>query len=58
MAKTGENVVEEDMDFQIKHPLATSWTFYYLDPDEARKIGWAEANKSVLSFNTVEDFWA
>lgn len=42
---------------QITHPLATSWTFYYLDPDEARK-DWSKANREVLSFDTVEDFWA
>ncbi|XP_055330164.1 eukaryotic translation initiation factor 4E-3-like isoform X2 [Paramacrobiotus metropolitanus] len=40
-----------------KHPLATSWSFFYLDPDEARK-DWKLATKDVLSFDTVEDFWA
>ncbi|OQV24743.1 putative Eukaryotic translation initiation factor 4E [Hypsibius exemplaris] len=47
-----------DLDFEIKHPLTTSWTLFYLDPDEAKKFGWTAGNKEVLSFNTVEDFWA
>lgn len=48
---------DQQMVIPEKHPLATSWTFYYLDPDEARR-DWQNANKDVLAFNTVEDFWA
>ncbi|GAU90988.1 hypothetical protein RvY_03327 [Ramazzottius varieornatus] len=57
MGPGAADVTTELDESQITHPLATSWTFYYLDPDEARK-DWSRANRDVLSFDTVEDFWA
>lgn len=57
MVPGAADVTTELDESQITHPLATSWTFYYLDPDEARK-DWSRANRDVLSFDTVEDFWA
>lgn len=40
-----------------KHPLTTSWTFWYLDPEKS-KSDWKNALKEIYKFDTVEDFWA
>lgn len=41
---------------EIKHPLKTSWTFWYYKPDFSKD--WEQNQMKLASFDTVEDFWA
>ncbi|XP_071744766.1 eukaryotic translation initiation factor 4E isoform X2 [Lepeophtheirus salmonis] len=43
-------------DFEIKHPLEHEWTLWYYNHDPQN--AWEDNLKEVISFNTVEDFWA
>lgn len=39
-----------------KHPLQNKWCLWYFKNDKSRE--WMENLKQVISFDTVEDFWA
>jgi len=39
-----------------KHPLQNSWTLWYFKKDGSKD--WESNQKQVITFNTVEDFWA
>lgn len=39
-----------------RHPLQDSWTLWYLSPDKTKD--WDERTISLMTFDTVEDFWA
>ncbi|CBY39674.1 unnamed protein product [Oikopleura dioica] len=38
------------------HPLESAWDFWYLSADKTKE--WEERMTKVMTFNTVEDFWA
>jgi len=40
----------------IKHPLQNSWTLWFFKNDKNRN--WEDNQRSIITFNTVEDFWA
>jgi translation initiation factor 4E len=40
----------------IKHPLKDSWTFWFFKNDKTKQ--WEENQRQILTFDTVEDFWA
>jgi len=40
----------------VKHPLQHSWTLWFFKND--RHQDWEQNQKSIISFDTVEDFWA
>jgi translation initiation factor 4E len=39
-----------------KHPLQNSWTLWFFKNDKNRN--WEDNQRSIITFNTVEDFWA
>lgn len=39
-----------------KHPLQSSWTLWYFKNDRSKD--WESNQKKVITFSTVEDFWA
>ncbi|XP_067015665.2 eukaryotic translation initiation factor 4E-like [Anabrus simplex] len=43
-------------DFSVKHSLQNSWTLWYSHNDT--KSDWAENQRQIATFNTVEDFWS
>lgn len=40
----------------IKHPLQNSWTLWFFKNDRNRC--WEDNQRPIITFNTVEDFWA
>jgi len=49
----------ESPDLLIKHPLQNSWTLWFFKPDKVdRNKKWEDCQRSIITFNTVEDFWA
>jgi len=40
----------------IKHPLQNSWTLWFFKNDKTKQ--WEENQREIITFNTVEDFWA
>jgi len=40
----------------IKHPLQNSWTLWFYKNDKQKQ--WEENQMEIITFNTVEDFWA
>merc|ERR1712112_156308 len=54
-----QNVLEENMfgiERPIKHLLGSSWTFWFYKND--RSQSWKQSQRAVMTFSTVEDFWA
>ncbi|XP_018577506.1 eukaryotic translation initiation factor 4E-1A-like [Anoplophora glabripennis] len=51
-----DNELEIPMDYSIKHPLQNCWTLWYYEND--RTQSWAQNQKEIASFQTVEDFWS
>jgi len=45
-----------DNDLLIKHPLQNSWTLWFFKNDRNRC--WEDNQRPIITFNTVEDFWA
>lgn len=61
------NVTEEDSsrpespdnlapELLMKHPLQNPWTLWFFKNDKNRN--WEDNQRSIITFNTVEDFWA
>merc|ERR1712001_45636 len=49
----------ESPDLLIKHPLQNSWTLWFFKPDKVdRNKKWNDNQCPIITFNTVEDFWA
>ena len=40
----------------VKHPLNSAWTLWYFKNDRTKD--WSENLREVITFDTVEDFWA
>merc|ERR550534_2244421 len=40
----------------LRHPLDNSWDFWYLSADKNKE--WDERMTKIMTFSTVEDFWA
>jgi len=57
-----EQVVDQIQDLgissevMIKHPLQNTWTLWFFKNDKQKQ--WEENQRAIISFNTVEDFWA
>jgi len=45
-----------DPELLIKHPLQNSWTLWFFRNDRSRN--WNDNQCPIITFNTVEDFWA
>lgn len=45
-----------DPEFLLKHPLQNSWTLWFFKNDRTRN--WEDNQRPIITFNTVEDFWA
>lgn len=54
--RTEETVGGVDADMLIKHPLQNQWTLWFYKPD--RQKDWAENQREVINFDTIEDFWS
>merc|ERR1712227_182165 len=53
-----ENLKIQDVsgELMIKHPLQNSWTLWFFKNDKTKQ--WEENQREIITFNTVEDFWA
>eukprot|EP01104_Vermistella_antarctica_P000007 TRINITY_DN0_c1_g1_i1.p1 TRINITY_DN0_c1_g1~~TRINITY_DN0_c1_g1_i1.p1 ORF type:complete len:297 (-),score=86.34 TRINITY_DN0_c1_g1_i1:133-1023(-) len=50
--------IVDPSNFQVKHPLQSSWTIWYDNPGKkTSQQSWGDHLKQIISFNTVEDFW-
>merc|ERR1712212_862308 len=47
---------EDSPELLIKHPLQNSWTLWFFRNDRSRD--WSDNQRPIITFNTVEDFWA
>ncbi|XP_062713762.1 eukaryotic translation initiation factor 4E1-like [Aedes albopictus] len=45
-----------DPECLIKHPLQSTWTLWYQEPDRIKS--WEDTLNEVTRFSTVEDFWS
>jgi translation initiation factor 4E len=49
---------EVTLDLTKKHPLESSWTFWFDNPNGKQKqTTWGQTLRSVYTFKTIEDFW-
>ncbi|OQV18170.1 putative Eukaryotic translation initiation factor 4E [Hypsibius exemplaris] len=57
--EAGNDVQEQENEARFfYHSLETPWTLFFLDGDAVRNSNdWSSANKQVISFQTVEEFW-
>eukprot|EP00088_Acartia_fossae_P027330 TRINITY_DN28085_c0_g2_i1.p1 TRINITY_DN28085_c0_g2~~TRINITY_DN28085_c0_g2_i1.p1 ORF type:complete len:230 (-),score=23.06 TRINITY_DN28085_c0_g2_i1:331-978(-) len=51
-----DNSHEMSPDLLIKHPLQNSWTLWFYKCDRSKS--WEDNLREIISFSTVEDFWA
>lgn len=49
-------VFHDPNNFNVKHPLAHSWTLWFTKPPSGKQ-DWNELLKEVITFNSVEEFW-
>lgn len=47
---------QDSPELLIKHPLQNSWTLWFFKNDRNRC--WEDNQRPIITFNTVEDFWA
>lgn len=58
MDETKQTTALENQDeFNVKHPLNSKWTLWYTKPPVDSNESWSDLLKPVVSFNTVEEFW-
>jgi len=51
--------VQPPGDFDVKHPLQDSWTWWFDNPKKkSTQASWGANLKKIYSFGTVEDFWS
>ncbi|KAI5202501.1 eukaryotic translation initiation factor 4E [Aureobasidium subglaciale] len=50
-------VFHDPENFNVKHPLAHTWTLWFTKPPSGKQQDWNELLKEVISFNSVEEFW-
>jgi translation initiation factor 4E len=51
-------VFDDGKNFNVKHPLESSWTLWYdYQQRKTNQESWLDSLKKVFSFETVEDFW-
>ncbi len=60
-SKVDEDATSEDLKQPIetltmKHPLQNSWTLWFFKNDRSKS--WEENLREVVTFDTIEDFWA
>lgn len=55
--KKDTTALENSEEFNVKHPLNSRWTLWYTKPPVDNNESWADLLKTVVSFNTVEEFW-
>lgn len=55
--KKDVTALENQEEFNVKHPLNSKWTLWYTKPPVDSNESWADLLKPVVSFNTVEEFW-
>lgn len=53
-----QTVVDSKTEFDVKHPLNSSWTLWYTkSQSKDSSESWADLLKPVITFSTVEEFW-
>ncbi|KAJ3181903.1 hypothetical protein HDU85_003419 [Gaertneriomyces sp. JEL0708] len=53
-----KTVFEDPVNFNMKHPLESRWTLWFDNPQKrANQSNWGDRLKSLVTFDTVEDFW-
>jgi translation initiation factor 4E len=50
-------VFHDPENFNVKHPLANTWTLWFTKPPSGKGDNWNELLKEVISFDSVEEFW-
>ena len=51
-----EDATLGDPEMLVKHPLQNPWTLWFFKNDRSRS--WEENQRPIITFTTVEDFWA
>ncbi|KAJ3091232.1 hypothetical protein HK102_001250 [Quaeritorhiza haematococci] len=52
-------VFDDPTNFNVKHPLGSRWTLWFDRLDKkATQRNWDENLRNLITFDTVEDFWA
>ncbi|KAG0006609.1 eukaryotic translation initiation factor 4E [Modicella reniformis] len=51
-------VFNDPVNFNAKHPLHNSWTFWFDNPGKKSTVStWEQSLKELITIDTVEDFW-
>ncbi|KAL9050870.1 MAG: hypothetical protein Q9162_006379 [Coniocarpon cinnabarinum] len=50
-------VFHDPNNFNVKHPLAHTWTLWFTKPPSGKGDNWNDLLKEVITFDTVEEFW-
>ncbi|CAG8572096.1 24784_t:CDS:2 [Dentiscutata erythropus] len=51
-------VFSDPVNFNVKHPLFTSWTLWFDNPGKkANTASWSQNLKELITFDSVEEFW-
>ncbi|KAI9288877.1 translation initiation factor eIF 4e-like domain-containing protein [Umbelopsis sp. AD052] len=47
------------MNYNVKHPLHNEWTLWFDNPGKKANVqSWSQNLKEIVTFKTIEDFWA
>lgn len=50
-------VFHDPNNFNVKHPLSSTWTLWFTKPPSGKGDNWNDLLKEVISFDSVEEFW-
>jgi len=50
-------VFHDVSNFNVKHPLMSTWTLWFTRPPSSKGDNWNDLLKEVVSFDSVEEFW-
>ncbi|KAI0462510.1 hypothetical protein LJB42_004004 [Komagataella kurtzmanii] len=52
-----KSLLDDQVDFTVKHPLNSEWTLWYTKPAVHEQESWSDLLRPIISFNSVEEFW-
>ncbi|KAJ2956721.1 hypothetical protein NQZ79_g7458 [Umbelopsis isabellina] len=52
-------IFHDRMNYNVKHPLHNEWTLWFDNPGKKANVqSWSQNLKEIVTFQTIEDFWA
>jgi translation initiation factor 4E len=52
-------IFHDRMNYNVKHPLHNEWTLWFDNPGKKANVqSWSQNLKEIVTFKTIEDFWA